>query len=67
MMIAMGLEQGLADFNAEFERTAPAGRSALYDQKVEELRDRFPLQRVLHPGAVAPEFSLSDADGSRKR
>jgi peroxiredoxin len=65
-MMAMGLEQELVAFKAEFERTAPAGRAALYDRKVEELRERFPLQRVLQPGAVAPEFSLSDTDGSQK-
>jgi len=62
----MGLEQELVAFKTELERTAPAERAALYDRKVEELRERFPLQRVLQPGAVAPEFSLSDTDGSQK-
>lgn len=62
----MSLEQELADFKAEFERTAPAGRAALYDRKVEELRKSFSLQRVLQVGGRAPEFSLPDTDGSRK-
>jgi len=34
----MGLDQQLADFNAEFLRAAPAGRPALYEAKIEELR-----------------------------
>ncbi len=60
----MGLEQDLANFKAEFERTAPAGRAALYDSKVEELRTKFALNGVLKVGDRAPEFSLSDALGS---
>lgn len=59
----MGLEQDLAEFKAEFERTAPAGRAALYDRKVEELRAAFPLQDVLQVDDLAPDFTLSDATG----
>ncbi|MCK1741293.1 AhpC/TSA family protein [Bradyrhizobium sp. 139] len=59
----MGLEQDLADFKAEFERTAPAGRAALYDRKVEELREAFPLQDVLQVDDLAPDFTLSGATG----
>ncbi|WMT79455.1 peroxiredoxin-like family protein [Bradyrhizobium sp. Ash2021] len=60
----MGLEQDLADFKAEFELTAPAGRAALYNSKVEELRAKFPLSGVLKVGDLAPDFSLPNAIGS---
>lgn len=40
----MGLDQQLADFKAEFLRTAPAGRPALYEAKIEELRAGFALE-----------------------
>jgi hypothetical protein len=35
---AMWLDQQFADIKAEFPRTAPAGRGALYEAKIEELR-----------------------------
>jgi hypothetical protein len=34
----MWLDQQFADIKAEFPRTAPAGRGALYEAKIEELR-----------------------------
>jgi len=37
----MGLDQQLADFKAEFLRTAPAGRPALYEAKIEEPSGRL--------------------------
>ena len=40
----MGLEHQLAAFKAEFARTAPAGRPALYEAKIEELRASFALE-----------------------
>jgi hypothetical protein len=40
----MGLDQQLADFKAEFLRTAPAGRAALYEAQVEELRASEPVR-----------------------
>src|SRR6266850_2126345 len=40
----MGLEEELATFRAEFERTAPSGRAALYSAKIEDLRGRFWLE-----------------------
>src|ERR1700722_13569852 len=61
----MTLKQELADFRAEFERTAPPGRAALYDAKVEELRASFPLDQALAVGDEAPDFSLPDAQGRR--
>jgi len=59
----VGLEQELAAFLAEFERTAPSGRAALYSAKIEELRGRFPLQNALAVGDEAPEFTLPDSRG----
>jgi len=55
----MGMEQELADFRAAFERTAPAGRAALYEAKIAELLARFPLDRVLTVGDTAPDFHLA--------
>ncbi len=46
----MGLEQQLAAFKAEFARTAPAGRPALYEAKIEELRASFALEAALGTG-----------------
>jgi len=59
----MGLKQELTDYRAEFKRTAPAGRAALYDAKVEELRQRFPMEQALAVGDEAPDFTLPDAHG----
>ncbi|MCC8955375.1 AhpC/TSA family protein [Bradyrhizobium sp. Pear77] len=54
----MRLEQELANFRAEFERTAPSGRAELYSAKVEELRRQFPLKAVIAVGDDAPDFTL---------
>jgi len=59
----MGLERDLTDFQAEFERTAPPGRAALYSAKIAELRARFPLENVLAVGDTAPDFALPDVHG----
>jgi peroxiredoxin len=59
----MGLERDLADFRAEFERTAPPGRAALYSAKIDELRARFALENVLAVGDAAPDFALPDVHG----
>ena len=59
----MALQKELADFLAEFERTAPAGRVALYKAKIEELRRSFPLHRVPAVGDTAADFTLPDANG----
>jgi peroxiredoxin len=56
----MGLEQQLAAFKAEFARTAPAGRAALYEAKIEELRASFALERAIGTGDEAPDFTLPD-------
>jgi len=59
----MSLEQELAAFKAEFSRTAPAGRAALYEAKIEELRSDFALERAVKLGDTAPDFALPDAAG----
>jgi len=59
----MSLQQELDAFRAEFERTAPAGRAALYNAKVEELARAFPRDRIPGAGAPAPDFTLPDALG----
>jgi peroxiredoxin len=59
----MGLQQQLDAFRAEFARTAPAGRPALYEAKIEALRASFALERAIRTGDVAPGFTLPDAQG----
>jgi peroxiredoxin len=56
----MGLEQQLAAFKAEFARTAPAGRPALYEAKIEELRASFALAAAIGTGDEAPDFELPE-------
>ncbi|MDE2517039.1 MAG: AhpC/TSA family protein [Rhodospirillales bacterium] len=59
----MELEQQLAAFKAEFARTAPSGRVALYEAKIEELRASFAMEAAIGVGAEAPDFTLPDAAG----
>jgi peroxiredoxin len=59
----MGLQQQLDAFKAEFARTAPAGRPALYDAKIEELRASFALERAIGLEDQAPDFTLPDPEG----
>lgn len=60
----MGLQQQLDTFKAEFARTAPAGRPALYETKIEELRASFVHERAVGLGDQAPDFRLPDATGA---
>lgn len=60
----MGLDAELAAFKAEFERTAPTGRPALYDAKIEELRASFARDKALRVGDKAPELVLPDSKGA---
>ena len=60
----MGLDQQLADFKAEFLRTAPSGRATLYEAKIEELRASFALEAAIGVGAIAPDFRLPDVKGN---
>jgi peroxiredoxin len=59
----MHLQEQLDAFKAEFARTAPVGRPALYEAKIEELRTTFALQEAIGAGDMAPNFSLPDAGG----
>lgn len=59
----MGLEQELDALEAEFLRTAPAGRAALYEAKIEELRADFALETAVNVDETAPDFALLDAAG----
>src|SRR5260370_17623117 len=59
----MGLEEELAAFRAEFERTAPSGRATLYSARIEELRGRFSVKDALAVGDEAPDFALPDSSG----
>jgi peroxiredoxin len=59
----MTLQQELEAFKAEFERTAPAGRAALYEAKVAELARDFPRDGIAAVGGQAPDFTLPDAHG----
>jgi peroxiredoxin len=59
----MSLEQELAAFKAEFSRTAPAGRAALYEAKIEQLRADFALASAVGVDEAAPDFALPNAVG----
>jgi peroxiredoxin len=59
----MGLSEQLAAFKVEFALTAPAGRVALYEAKIEELRSSFAREEAAGTGDRAPGFSLPDARG----
>jgi peroxiredoxin len=59
----MSLQDELDALRAEFVRTAPTGRAELYDAKVEELRQTFPIEKALKTGDLAPNFRLPNASG----
>ena len=60
----MGLEQQLEELKEQFLRTAPAGRPALYEAKIEELRTSFALEAAAGVGSMAPDFRLPDVKGN---
>jgi peroxiredoxin len=60
----MGLEQQLEEFKEQFLRTAPAGRPALYEAKIEELRTSFALEAAAGLGSIASDFRLPDVEGN---
>ena len=59
----MEMQQELADFQAGFERSAPAERVALYEAKIGELRASRLLEGALGVGDQVPHFALPAADG----
>ena len=60
----MGLEQQLEEFKEQFLRTAPAGRPALYEAKIDELRTSFAVEAAAELGSMAPDFQLPDVSGN---
>jgi peroxiredoxin len=60
----MSLQEQLDTFKSEFARTAPPGRPALYEAKIEELRASFAAERPVGIGDNAPDFALTDARGN---
>jgi peroxiredoxin len=60
----MGLDQQLEAFKEHFLRTAPAGRPALYEAKIEELRTSFALETAAGVGTIASDFQLPDVKGN---
>jgi peroxiredoxin len=63
----MALEQELAAFKDEFTRTAPEGRVALYEAKIEELRAAFAQKKAIGIGDKAPGFALAGIHGREIR
>lgn len=59
----MSLEHDLAALKAEFARTAPEGRPAVYAAKIEELRASFVVDQAIGMGDEAPDFTLPSAAG----
>jgi len=59
----MSLQDELDALRAEFVRSAPPGRAALYDAKVDELRRTFPIKKALKTGDHAPDFTLPNPSG----
>lgn len=59
----MALQSQLDAFKAEFARTAPTGRAALYEAKIEDLRASFALARAIRSGDRAPDFTLPNPQG----
>jgi peroxiredoxin len=59
----MSLQDELDVLRAEFVRSAPPGRAALYDAKVDELRRTFPIEKALKTGDHAPDFTLPNPSG----
>ena len=59
----MELQQQLDAFKIKFARAAPAGRPALYEAKIEELRTSSVLDHAIRAGDRAPDFTLPDPQG----
>jgi peroxiredoxin len=59
----MSLEEELGAFKTEFSRTAPPGRAALYEAKIEELRADFASATAINVGDTAPDFAIPNAAG----
>jgi hypothetical protein len=63
----MSLQDELDALRAEFVRSAPPGRAALYDAKVDELRRTFPIEKALKTGDHAPRLAgFTDRNGPKR-
>jgi len=60
----MGLEEKLAEIRGASARRIPAERLAVMHRATEALRTSGILQRVIKPGAQAPDFTLNDQNGN---
>ena len=60
----MSLEEKLSASRALFEKRVPADRKAIMHRATEDLRVSGILDRVIKPGAQAPDFTLDDQNGS---
>ncbi len=60
----MSLQEKLDTFKAQFVAQAPAAAIDAFSRSTQELIDNGYAQRALKAGQSAPEFSLSDADGT---
>jgi hypothetical protein len=60
----MGLEEKLAAIREASAGRIPPERRAVMHRATEELRTSGILQRVIKPGAQAPDFTLNDQNGN---
>lgn len=59
----MALQQELDAVRTGFAEKMPE-RAGMYDNKVDELRRKFPVGQALRAGDLAPDFILPDAHGN---
>ena len=60
----MALEDTLRGIREASAKRIPADRAAIMHRASEELRASGILDRVIKPGAQAPDFTLDDQNGS---
>jgi hypothetical protein len=60
----MSLEERLAAIREGAAKRIPADRLAIMHRATEDLRASGILERVIKPGARAPDFTLDDQNGS---
>ena len=64
MEIAVSLEEKLAAVRESAAKRIPADRLAIMHNATERLRRSGILDRVIKPGARAPDFTLNDQNGA---
>jgi hypothetical protein len=60
----MSLEEKLAAVREASAKRLPPERLAVMHRATEDLRNSGVLDRVIKPGAQAPDFTLNDQDGN---